>query len=118
QRLCALEHVERDLEQRVLEADRLRPWPFGGVDVGLGELFRALPGETGLERMARRPPDFGGEAVAARAERLDHRREQQRLADGDYLRAEALLRRLRPETGDVGRDTGAAHDSGVDRRER
>src|SRR5262249_21631422 len=113
-RLRALVHVYGDLEQRVLEADRLRPRPFGCVDVGVGEFLRALPGETGLERMVWRPPDFRGEAVAACAERIDHRREQQRLADGHDLRAEALLRRLRPEGGEVGRDHVAGDNLGID----
>jgi hypothetical protein len=69
----------------VLEADRLRPRPFGGADIGVGEFFRALPGETGFERMIRRPPDLGRESVAARAEGVDDRRKQQRLADRDIL---------------------------------
>ena len=60
--------------------------------------------------MVRRPPDFGGQAVAARAQRLDRRGKQQRLADGDDLRLEALLRRLRPERGEVRRDHHAGDD--------
>ena len=68
--------------------------------------------------MGRRPPDFGGESVAARAERVDDRREQQRLADGNDLGAEALLRRLRPEGREVGRDHVAGDDLGIDRLER
>src|SRR4029453_18671175 len=96
---------------------RLRPWPLGGGDIGVGELAGALAGKAGLERMARRPPDLGGEPVAARAERIDHRGEQQSLADGDDLRAETLLRRLRPEGGEVGRDHVAGYDLGIHRLE-
>ena len=61
----------------------------------------------------RRPPDFRGEAIATLAERIDHRGEQQRLADGDDLRLEALLRRLRPEGGEVRRDHVAGDDLGA-----
>ncbi len=38
-RLRALEHVDRHLEQRMLEADRLRPRPPGGRHIGVGELL-------------------------------------------------------------------------------
>src|SRR5947208_3613430 len=36
ERLRALEHVESNLEQRVLETDRLRPRPFSGDYIGIG----------------------------------------------------------------------------------
>src|SRR5690349_6479037 len=78
--LGALEHVDRHFEQRVLEADRLRPWPLGCARIGMGELLRALASETRLERMVRRPPDLAGEPVPTGPERVDHRREEQRLA--------------------------------------
>src|SRR5262245_17216888 len=99
----ALEHVDRDLEQRMLEADRLRPRPLRRARIGVGQFARALAGEPRLERMVWRPPDLGREPVAAGAERVDDGREEQRLADGDDLRPETLLRRLRPEGCEVGR---------------
>ena len=52
--------------------------------------------------MRRAPPDLGREAVAQVAERLDRTREQQRLAERDDLRLEALLARLRQEGLRVG----------------
>src|SRR5665811_2634221 len=87
-----------------LEADRLRPRPVGRLGVAVGELLGALVGKAGLERVMRRPPDFAGEPVAAFAQRVDDGGEQQRLADSDDLRLEALLRRLRPEGREVGWD--------------
>src|SRR5438093_383962 len=95
------EHVDRDLEQCMLEPDRLRPGPLRCARIGVGQFARALAGQPRLERMVRRPPDLGGEPVAAGAERVDHGGEEQRLADGDDLRPEALLRRLRPEGREV-----------------
>src|SRR3954470_2741514 len=68
--------------------------------------------------MVWRPPDLGREAVAACAERVDDGGEQQRLADGDDLRPEALLRRLRPEGREVGRDHVAGDDLGARGLER
>ena len=68
--------------------------------------------------MMRRPPDFAGEPVAAFAQRVDDGGEQQRLADGDDLRLEALLRRLRPEGREVGRDHVAGDDLRAGRLER
>ena len=67
ERLCTLYHVDRDFEQGMLETDRLRPWPLGRSDVDIGELRRALAGESRLERVTRCPPNFAGEPVAARA---------------------------------------------------
>ena len=63
-----------------------------------------MKGWFGVHQISRR------EAVAAVAERLDHRREQQRLADGDDLRLEALLRGLAPEGGEIRRDHVAGDD--------
>src|SRR4051812_28424089 len=60
--------------------------------------------------MVRRPPDLAAEAIAARAERFDDGGEEQRLADGDDLRLETLLRTLRPEGREVGRDHVAGDD--------
>src|SRR4029079_2030680 len=54
--------------------------------------------------MVWRPPDLAAQPIAAFAQRLDDRREQQRLANGDDLRPEALLCRLRPERREVRRD--------------
>src|SRR6187401_3649241 len=68
--------------------------------------------------MVRRPPDLAAEAIAALAQRLDDRREQQRLSDGDYLRLEALLRRLRPERREIRRDHVAGDDVRAGRLER
>ena len=44
--------------------------------------------------MVRRPPDFRGEAITAITQCFYRSREQQRLANGDNLRLEALLRGL------------------------
>src|SRR6185436_16915225 len=54
--------------------------------------------------MRRRPPDFGGQAIAEIPECLDGGGEQQRLAQGDHLWPEALLPCLRQEGFGVGRD--------------
>src|SRR5262245_37700714 len=81
----ALEHVDRDLEQRMLEADRLGPRPLRRPRIGVSQFARALAGEPRLERMVRRPPDLGGEPVAAGAERIDDRGAEERLADGAGL---------------------------------
>ncbi len=69
QALRPLQRVDRDFEQGMLESDRLRPRPSGRLHVGVGQFPGALAGQAGLERMVRRPPDFGGQAVAARSER-------------------------------------------------
>src|SRR6516165_10148991 len=110
---CALEHVDRDFEQRVLIADRLRPWPLGGIGISIGELLGALPGKARSERIIRRPPDFAGQAVAARPQRIYHRWEQQRLADRHYFWMEILLRSLRPESREVRRDHVPGDDLGA-----
>src|SRR6185503_6080524 len=54
--------------------------------------------------MVRRPPDLAAETITALTQRLDNRREQQRLSDGDDLRPEALLCGLRPEGREIRRD--------------
>src|SRR6185437_2922323 len=51
--------------------------------------------------MMRRPPDLAAQPIAALAQRLDHRWEQERLADRDDLRPETLLRGLRPERREI-----------------
>src|ERR1035437_1197074 len=61
--LGALEHVDSPFEQRVLEADWLRPRPVGRLGVAVGELLGALAGKAGRERVTRRPPVFAGESV-------------------------------------------------------
>ena len=87
--LAALERIGRDLEQRVREADRLRPLLLGAALVGRGQRLRALLRQRRRERMRRAPPDLGGQAVAEIAERLDRAREQQRLAERDHLRPDS-----------------------------
>src|SRR5262245_4696194 len=66
--LRALEDVDRNLEQRVLEADWLSPWPVRRSRIGVGELMAALARKARFERVAWRPPDFAGESITARAQ--------------------------------------------------
>src|SRR6185436_3401514 len=106
----------RYLEQGVDEAERLGPLLAGRL-VRVGELLRGLPGERALVRRGRVPPHLGAEVLADRAERLDRRREQQRLADRRDLRGVALLLGLLPERREVGRDRHAEQDLGVLRLE-
>jgi hypothetical protein len=70
------------------------------------------------ERVARRPPDLRGQVRAQRAELLDGRREQQRLADRRDPRVVALLRGLPPERGEVRRVQHPEQDLGVGVPER
>src|SRR5512139_679565 len=58
----------------------------------------------------RRPPDLAAEAIAALAEGFDHGWEKQGLTNGDDLRSEALLCRLRPEGYEIRRDHVAGDD--------
>ncbi|MCY1273851.1 hypothetical protein D9M70_224650 [compost metagenome] len=60
--------------------------------------------------MVRAPPDFRGQVVPGRAQRLHRGGEQQRLAHRHHLRPEALLARLGPEGGEVRRDHHAGDD--------
>ena len=83
----ALDDIGDHLEQRVAEADRLRPWAAGRGGVAVGQRLGAVAGQRRDEGMVGRPPDLRAEAVAALAQRLDRRGEEQRLADGDDLRA-------------------------------
>src|SRR5215212_3650062 len=108
--LAALQRIGRDLEQRMREADRLRPLLLRTGLVGLGKRLRALLRQRRRERMRRAPPDLRRQAVAEVAERLDRAREQQGLAERHYLRLEALLLGLRQECLRIGRD----HDAGDD----
>src|ERR1700733_10716113 len=102
--------IDRKLEQRVDEADRLRPLLAGRFLVGHGDLFGRLSGQRRLERMVRRPPDFRRQVVAVLAQSLDGDREQDRFADRSGLRLEALLLRLIPEGGEIGRQHHAGDD--------
>src|SRR4029078_12363198 len=68
--------------------------------------------------MVRRPPDLAAEAVAAPAQRLDDRREQQCLSDRDDLWLEALLRPLRPKRREIRRAQFAGDDFRAGRLER
>ena len=63
--------------------------------------------------MVRRPPNFRGKIVAVLAQRFDRDREQNGLADRSNLRLEALLRRLVPEGGEIGRDHHAGDDFAI-----
>src|SRR5262245_11119759 len=105
-----LEHVEADLEERVNEAERLRPLLLRLLRVGGGQLAGGGPGERRLERMLRRPPDLGRHAVAEVAQRLDRAREQQGLAHRGDLWSESLLRGLLPEGRPVRRQRHARDD--------
>src|SRR5258708_23646360 len=68
--------------------------------------------------MVRRAPPFRRKVVADLAERLDRDREKDRLSDRGDLRPEALLQRLFPERGEVGRQYDAGDDLGVGTLER
>ena len=116
--LSPLQHVERDLEQPMVEADRLRPWLAGRRGIGVAQFLCALAGQARLEGMTWAPPDFRAQPVAPIAQRRHRRGEQQRLADGHDFRLEALLRRLRPEGREVGRDHHTGHDLDIGLLER
>jgi hypothetical protein len=65
----------------------------------------------------RRPPEFTRQSIPTRAQGADHRRKQQRFADGDDLRLKTLLRGLRPEGREVRRDHVACDDLAIRRLE-
>src|SRR5919106_2687635 len=106
----ALERIEADLEERVDEAERLRPLLLGLARVLGGEGGGRRAGQRRLEGVLRRPPDLGRHAVAELAERLDRAGEQQRLAHAGHLGAKALLGGLLPERRPVRRDRHAGDD--------
>src|SRR5262245_4995729 len=87
----ALEHVYRDFEQRMDEADWLRPLLLGRGLIGTCEILGAHAGERRLEGMVRRPPDLRREIITILAKRLNSDRKEDRLADGRDLRLEPLL---------------------------
>src|SRR6516164_2482614 len=60
--------------------------------------------------MARRPPDFRRQIVALVAERRDRDREEDRFPDRGSPWSQALLARLVPEGGEVGRQDHAGDD--------
>ena len=118
-RLGALEHVDRHFEQRMLIADRLRPRPLGRVRYRRRSSCRALwpvrpdlNGKFGVHQISVVRPLPRGPSEATTE------REQQRLADGHDLGMEALLRRLRPERREIGRDHVADDDLGAGALER
>src|SRR5262245_6522513 len=115
--LRALEDVDRNLKQCVLETDRLGPRPVRCPGIGIGKLSTTLPREARFERVVWRPPDLAGQPIAARAKRLDDRGEKQGFADGDNLRLESLLRGLRPECREIRWDHVAGDDLGPRRLE-
>src|SRR4029077_17114654 len=91
------------------------PLLAGGGFVAVAQLLARHAGQRRLVRPGRRPVDAGREAVADRAERGDLRREKaglRDLADLHLLRV-ALLRRLAPERGEVGRDGERVEDLAV-----
>src|SRR5258705_5444289 len=100
------------------EADRLRPLLPGRGLIAGGEISGTHAGERRFEWMVRRPPHFRRKVVAVLAERLDRDREKDRLSDRGDLRPEALLQRLFPERGEVGRQYDAGDDLGVGTLER
>src|SRR4029453_1190058 len=105
-----LQRIEADLEERVDEAERLRPLLLGLRRVGGGQLARGGAGERRLERMLRRPPYLSGHAGAERAQRLHRAREEQGLAHAGDLGLEALLGGLLPERRPVRGDRHAGDD--------
>jgi hypothetical protein len=111
--LRALEHIDRDFQIGVLEADRLRPLLAGCRLIGVAELLCRFAREPRFERMMMRPPHFGRHAHAAVAERLDRGREQKRLERRDDLRPVILLGALRPEDRELRRVEDAADDVAV-----
>ncbi len=111
ERLRRAQRVGRHLEQRVREADRLRPLAAScRPRRPRPAAFAALLRETRRERMrgSTRPRSRGRRRASPSA--LDRRREQQRLAERDDLRLEALLPRLREEGLGIGRDHHAGDD--------
>ena len=115
--LRALQHVDRDFEIGVLEADRLGPLLAGRGRVGVAELLRGLSGQARLERMVLRPPHLGRGAGAAVAQRFDRRGKQQRFGRRHDLGAVALLRALGPEGDELRRVEDAAGDLAIGRLE-
>ena len=95
------------------EADALCPLLLGGGGVVRRQRSRRLPGQRRTERMPRRPPHFGRQVVRCIAQRLDGHRKQNRLAHAADFRAEALLARLRPERGEIGRNHHTGDDLGL-----
>ena len=111
--LGPLEHVRRDLEERVCVAERLVPLLAAGRFVGIGKLLCALSRQGRLERATRRPPCLLCQAFACLAQGFDSGRKGQRLADGHDFRLESLLARLSPEVLEVRRRGHAADDLDV-----
>ena len=109
--LAPLQDVDRDLEQRVDEADRLRPLLAGRRARRRRRASLAdMPVSDDLNGWLGDHQTSDDRLLPLVAERLDRDREEDRLADRRRLRLEALLARLVPEGGEVRRQHHAGDD--------
>ena len=78
-------------------------WPRPAEVYAVASSVQVCPVKRGVPRQLGHPPAVGGDVVDLGAHRVGVGREQQHLGDGGELGLEALLQRLRPHGGEVGR---------------